>query len=360
MTGPQLLPSWRPGAVRDSVVAFLDEVVTVPVADRVACFDNDGTLWCERPTYVQFDFFVDALATAATADPRLAETPEFAALLHHDMAALGELGLERVAGALTGLFEGTPPEEFSRRVRDFMARARHSTLDRPLRTNLYQPMLELIDELRSRDVAVTIVSGGGTEFLRAVSLDLYGVPPEAVVGTLIGYEYSRGDDGAPRLRRTREIAGVANEGAAKVSNIQAQLGRRPILTAGNSGGDREMLEWTAAGDGPTLALLVNHDDAEREFSYVSTAETFAEPEPITQVGERLGWTVISMADDWETIFPPLDSTALVAPPHREDLERRREGHAEALAGLSRESLEELAGVPVLPAEALDVRRVCLQ
>jgi hypothetical protein len=306
VSAPQL-PSWRPGPVRDAVVAFLDDVLTVPVADRVACFDNDGTLWCERPTYVQFDFFVDALATGAKADPRLAEVPEFAALLHHDMAALGELGLERVASALTGLFEGTSPEEFSRRVRDFMARARHSSLDRPLRSNLYQPMLELIDELRNREVAVTIVSGGGTEFLRAVSMDLYGVPPEAVVGTLIGYEYSRGDDGAPRLRRTREIAGGANEGAAKVSNIQAQLGRRPILTAGNSGGDREMLEWAAAGDGPTLALLVNHDDAEREFSYVSTAETFAEPEPITEVGERLGWTVISMADDWATVFAPLDS-----------------------------------------------------
>ena len=169
-------------------------------------------------------------------------------------------------------------------------------------------MLELIDELRSRDFTVSIVTGGGTEFVRAVSQDLYGVPPEAVVGHASSPTTTAATSGAPRLRRTREIAGVANEGAAKVSNIQTQLGRRPILAAGNSGGDREMLEWAAAGDGPTLALLVDHDDAEREFSYVSTAETFAEPEPITEVGERLGWTVISMADDWETIFPPLDST----------------------------------------------------
>src|SRR3954451_17835606 len=163
-------------------------------------------------------------------------------------------------------------------------------------------MTELIDELRRREVAVTIVSGGGTEFVRAISQQLYGVPPEAVVGTLIDYEYGRGDDGAPRLRRTGRPEGAANEGAVRVSNIQRQLGRRPLLASGNSGGDREMLEWAAAGDGPTLALLVNHDDVEREVAYASTAETFVDPEPITAVGARLGWTVVSMAADWQVVF----------------------------------------------------------
>ena len=297
-----LLPSWRPGTTRDALVAFLDAVLDVPPEERIACFDNDGTLWCERPTYVQFDFFVDALKSAVQADPSKSETPEFAALLSGDHAAMGDLGLERIALALTSLFDGISPEEFTRRARAFMADAQHPTLGRPLLSNTYVPMLELIDELRRRDVTVTIVSGGGTEFLRAVSQQLYGVPPEAVVGTLIGYEYSRGEDGAPRLLRTGRPAGAANEGAAKVSNIQSQLGRRPLLVAGNSGGDREMLEWAAAGHGPSLALLVNHDDAEREFAYVSTAETFAEPEPITDVGARLGWTVVSMATDWETVF----------------------------------------------------------
>ena len=298
----EILPSWRPGTTRDAVVSFLDAVVDVPPEERIACFDNDGTLWCERPNYVQFDFFVDALKSAVQADPTKSETPEFAALLSGDRAAMGDLGLERIALALTSLFDGISPEEFTRRARAFMADAQHPTLGRPLLSNTYVPMLELIDELRRRDVTVTIVSGGGTEFLRAVSQQLYGVPPEAVVGTLIGYEYSRGEDGAPRLLRTGRPAGVANEGAAKVSNIQSQLGRRPQLVAGNSGGDREMLEWAAAGQGPSLALLVDHDDAEREFAYVSTAETFAEPEPITDVGARLGWTVVSMATDWETVF----------------------------------------------------------
>ena len=302
-----LLPSWRPGTTRDAIVAFLDGVLEVPVEQRVACFDNDGTLWCERPTYVQFDFFVDALKSAVQADPSRAETPEFAALLSGDQAAIGDLGLERIALALTSLFEGISPDEFTRRARTFMVQAQHPTLGRPLLSNAYLPMLELIEELRRRDVTVTIVTGGGTEFVRAVSQQLYGVPPEAVVGTLIGYEYGLDDHGAPRLLRTGRPASAANEGSAKVSHIQGQLGRRPRLVAGNSGGDREMLEWAAAGPGPTLALLVDHDDAEREFAYVSTAETFAEPEPITDVGARLGWTVISMAHDWATVFAPLET-----------------------------------------------------
>ena len=301
----QLLPSWRPGATRDSVLAFLEQAPTVPERDRVACFDNDGTLWCERPNYVQLDFFLDALGTRVHADPTLKDKPEFAALLSGDRAATGELGLPRIALALTGLFEGMPPHEFGDRVREFMATATHPSLNRPLRTNVYQPMLELMAELRRLGFAVTIVSGGGTEFVRAISHDLYGVPPEAVVGTLIEYDYEAGADG-PSLRRSTRLLGEANEGAAKVRNIQTLLGRRPILAAGNSGGDREMLEWAGTGDGPSLALLIDHDDDGREFRYESHAETFAETESITDVGHRLGWTVVSMADDWGTVFPALE------------------------------------------------------
>ena len=296
-----VLPSWRPGPTRDAVLAFLDEATQVPVEKRVACLDNDGTLWCEKPTYVQFDFFVDVLKTAVGQDPSLSQKPEFAALLSGDAAAIGEIGLERIAFALAGLCAGLTPEAFTTQVREFMATATHQVLNRPLVANTYQPMLELLEELRRLDFSVMIVTGGGTEFVRAVSQDLYGVPPEAVVGTLIEYDYT--DDGdRPVLRRTTRLLGAANEGAPKVSNIQTQLGRRPILAAGNSGGDREMLEWAATGEGPTLALLVNHDDDDREFSYVSAAQTFAESEPITDVGARLGWTVVSMANDWETVF----------------------------------------------------------
>jgi len=300
-----LLPSWRPGATREAVLAFLDSASGIPQQDRLACFDNDGTLWCERPHYVQFDFLLNALTTRVGAEPELQERPEFAALLAGDSTAMKKLGLPRIALALTGLFHGIPPEEFSSRVREFMATAVHPTLHRPLHTAVYQPMLELIGELRRLDFTVTVVTGGGTEFVRAISRDLYGVPPEAVVGTLIEYDFETGATG-PALRRSTRLLGSANEGAAKVVNIQTQLGRRPVFAAGNTSGDREMLEWADAVKGPSLALLIDHDDSDREFRYQGSAETFAETEPITEVGHRLGWTVVSIADDWEAVFTTND------------------------------------------------------
>jgi phosphoserine phosphatase len=295
------MPSWTRGATRTALEEFLDQVVDVPVEQRVACFDNDGTLWCERPTYPQFDFFVDVLETAVGKDPALVRQPEFAALISHDRVAIGELGLERLALALAGLCNGLTPEGFTALVRDFMSHAMHPTLGRPLRTNTYQPMLELLHDLRELDFTLAVVTGGGTEFVRALSQDLYATPPERVVGTLIEYDYSDAA-GRPVLTRTSRLVGGANEGAVKVSNIQTQLGRRPILAAGNSGGDRQMLEWAATGEGPTLALLVDHDDEDREFRYVSSAETFEESEPITDVARREGWTVVSMVQDWSTVF----------------------------------------------------------
>lgn len=298
-----VLPSWRPGSTRDAVLAFLDAAGSLPVEQRVACFDNDGTLWCERPSYVQLDFFIDALKSAAQADPGVAETPEFAALLSGDKATIGEIGLVRIAMALTGLFHGISAEDFTARVRTFLADAQHPSLGLPSRGTVYQPMLELIAELRRRDFTVCIVTGGGTEFVRAISQDLYGVPPEAVVGSLIGYDYVADAGSGPGLTRADRMVGEVNEGAAKVTNIQTQLGRRPVLGVGNSGGDREMLEWAASADGPSLALLVDHDDEDREFRYVGTAESFSEHEQIVDVATRAGWTVISMANDWETVFP---------------------------------------------------------
>ena len=304
MSDDPRLPSWRAGPTREALLAFLDEVTTVPVERRVACFDNDGTLWCERPTYVQLDFFVDVLRQAIARDPEVAERTEFATLLSGDREAIDTLGLPRIAMALAGLCAGISPEEFTAMVHDFLARARHQTLDRPIRATTYQPMLELLDELRSLDFTISVVTGGGTEFVRAFSDELYGVPPERVVGTLVDYDV-HDPDGSPSLVRTDRLFGQVNEGAAKVGNIATQLGRRPILGVGNSAGDRQMLAWAASGEGPTLALLLDHDDAEREFAYAGTAETFAETEPITDVASRMGWTVVSMARDWATVFSPL-------------------------------------------------------
>jgi phosphoserine phosphatase len=297
------LPSWRPGATRDALIAFLDGVGDVPIDERVAYVDNDGTMWCEKPAYVQLDFFVDALQQRVALDPSLADRPEFAAVLSGDMAEVAEIGLTQVAGALAALFDGQTPEEFGGAVDDFLGRYRHRTTGAGLEGVVYQPMLELLDELRSLDFTIGIVTGGGTEFVRQVSTRLYGVEPGMVVGTLIGYAFDRDDAGRPIVRRTLAQMGTANEGGAKVEHIQAQVGKRPLLAVGNSGGDREMLEWAQAHPQGGLALLVDHDDADREFAYQSTAVSFDESEPITDVGERLGWVVLSMRDDWDVVFP---------------------------------------------------------
>ena len=298
-----ILPSWRSGPTRDALLAFLDAAELVAVSDRVAYFDNDGTLWCERPTYVQYDFFVDELRRRAAVDPAVAERPEFAAVLSGDSARIAELGLPRIAIALADLFAGLTPAEFTGRVRDFAGRMRHPVLGHSLANLRYVPMLELIDELRRREFTVGIVTGGGADFLRAISTELYEVAPELVIGTLIEHELGQTATGAPELRRTTRLIGGANEGPAKVTNIQTQLGRRPLLAAGNSAGDADMLDWALAGPGPGLALLVDHDDAAREFAYASESATLTESESITALAARRGWTVASMAADWESVFP---------------------------------------------------------
>jgi len=299
------LPSWRPGTARDEILAFLDATSEIPPEQRLACFDNDGTLWCEKPRYVQLDFLLHSLETRVAEDPALGAKPEFAALISQDADTARELGLPRIALALTGLFDGMEADRFGSLVRDFMAGATHPTLHRPLRRCLYRPMTELLDALRRRGFTIAVVTGGGTEFVRAVSVDLYAVPPENVVGTLIDYDYSSGA-GGPTLTRTSRLLGAPNDGPAKVSHIQTQLGRRPVFAAGNTTGDQEMLHWAGTADGPSLAVLVDHDDEAREFAYAGTGESESGAEPIVDVGHRLGWTVVSMARDWATVFGPDD------------------------------------------------------
>ena len=297
-----MLPSWRPGAALEELAAFLSDSESLAPADRVAVFDNDGTLWCEKPAYFQLAFFRRELEAAVMARPQLAERPEYRALLGHDNAALAELGLPRIALALADLCAGLTAEEFSYRSARFLLEEQHPTLGRPFAQAVYQPMLELLAALRVHGFATFIVTGGGTEFVRAVSEQLYGVPPEGVVGTLIEYEYLA-LDGNPELRRTGNVSGGANEGPAKVVNIQQHLGRRPVFAAGNSAGDREMIEWALAQSGPSLGMLIDHDDAGREFAYESVAVTFDSAERIVDVGRREGWTIVSMLNDWSDVFP---------------------------------------------------------
>ncbi len=297
-----LLPSWRAGRARDEIAAFLEASDQIPPEDRLACFDNDGTLWCERPRYIQLEFLLHHLRQRVSADPALAETPEFAAVLSGDGSAVQQVGLPRIALALTDLFTGLSADRFRALVREFMSSAENPVLGRPHRACVYLPMLELIDELRRRDFSIAVVTGGGTEFVRAVGRELYGVAPESVVGTLLEYDLADGGDG-PVLTRSDRVSGTINDGPDKVSHIQAQLGRRPVFAAGNTTGDREMLTWAETADVPSMALLVDHDDATREFSYPGTGESASPEEPIDEVARRRGWTLVSMARDWDEVFP---------------------------------------------------------
>jgi phosphoglycolate phosphatase-like HAD superfamily hydrolase len=297
------LPSWRPGETRERLIAYLDDLKSVPVDERVACFDNDGTLWTERPSYIQLDFFVGILTRQVESDPTLRERPEFAALLSHDAAAMDDIGLERLLGSLTSLLDGLTPEQFTAVVLDFKNSYKHRTLGTGLEGLVFQPMLELLDELRALEFTVGVVTGGGTEFVRVISELLYGIPSELVVGSLIGYDFIRDDQGQPSLVRKSSAHGKLNDKEAKVEHIQMHIGRRPILAAGNTAGDQAMLEYALAGPQPGLAILIDHDDADREFSYAGSAETTAEGEPIRDVADRLGWLKVSVANDWARVFP---------------------------------------------------------
>jgi phosphoserine phosphatase len=298
------LPSWNDGPTKSALREFLAASTDVPIEDRVAVFDNDGTLWCEKPNYVQLEFMLAELGRAIQADPSTGEREEYRALIEHDTAAQAELGLERIAMALVELCAGISPSEFDDRVRAFFANATHRDRSVPYRLMRYAPMLELLEALRALEFDVFVVSGGGTEFVRAIGEDFYDVSPDDVVGTLVNYEFARGEGGKPHLVRAAALDGIAaNEGEVKVANIQRHLGRRPIFAAGNTAGDREMLEYALAADGPTFALLVDHDDADREYAYQAQAGTIDFEGDLVQFGRDLGWTIASIRSDWATVFP---------------------------------------------------------
>lgn len=283
------LPSWQPGATRDAIEVVLDGAEMLPEEQRVAVFDVDGTLWCERPHNPQLEFLVAELRSTLEGRPSLAERPEYRAVLEWDRAAIARLGAVNVVLALTELHAGITPEEFGARATSWFESSRHPELGVPWSQTRYRPMLELIAELRARHFSVHLATGTGTEFMRVVSQRFFGVPPEGVAGSQVGYELDR-STGVPHLLRTREVVGDPNEGPAKLGNITRALGRRPIFAAGSNAGDAEMLEYTAAGEGPSLALLLRHDDAGREYAYDAG------------VTPQSGWAVASMQDDWSTIF----------------------------------------------------------
>jgi phosphoglycolate phosphatase-like HAD superfamily hydrolase len=300
------LPSWNETASKKAIFAFVQRTTTagtpdfVPVPERIAVFDNDGTLWAEQPMYVQAFFMIDRVKALAPRHPEWKTKEPFASLLKGDMkgvAAAGEKGaIEMLAATHTGM----TTEEFHKTVSNWITSARHPTTGKPYTDMVYQPMLELLAYLRANGFKTFIVSGGGIEFMRPWTERVYGIPPEQVVGSSVKLKFEM-RNGKPVLVKLPEID-LNDDKEGKPIGIESRIGRRPIAAFGNSDGDQRMLQWTVAGGGPRFALIVHHDDARREWAYDRTSPVGRLDKAWDEAKTR-GWTVVSMKDDWKEIFP---------------------------------------------------------
>lgn len=309
------LPSWNDGEPKRAIQSFVARVTTpggpdfVAVPERIAAFDNDGTLWSEQPLYVQLAFALDRVRELAPSHPEWKGKEPFKSVLKGDVKAALAGGEKATVELVLATHAGMTTDDFEQSVKLWFSRAKHPKYGRRYTDCVYQPMLELLSYLRSNGFKTFIVSGGGTDFLRAVAEELYGVPPEQVVGST-GKLHFELRDGRPVIVREPGIDFV-DDGAGKPVGIQQHIGRRPIAAFGNSDGDQQMLEWTAGRKGARLMLLVHHTDAEREVAY-DRASSIGKLDRALDEAKAKGWVVVSMKDDWKTIFSPLPAT--VAPP----------------------------------------------
>jgi len=300
------LPSWNAGESKAAITRFVDSVTRegspdfVPPAERIAVFDNDGTLWCEQPMYVQAMFILERVKVLAPEHPEWKEKEPFAAALRGDLKALVAAGSKGAAELLAATHSGMTTGEFEKIVTDWLATARHPKTGRLYTEMVYQPMLELLASLRASGFKTYIVSGGGIEFMRPWTFKTYGIPPEQVIGSYGKLKYEL-RDGVPVLIKLPEI-GLIDDHAGKPVGIQEFIGRRPVAAFGNSDGDREMLEWTTAGQGARFGLIVHHDDAEREWAYDRESHVGKLDKALDEAKTK-HWTVVSMKTDWGTIFP---------------------------------------------------------
>jgi hypothetical protein len=302
------LPSWNDGASKKAIVAFVEQVTTpgspgfVPAAERIATFDNDGTLWAEQPMYFQLLFALDRVKAVAPQHPEWKTKEPFASLLRGDVKKALAGGERSLVEIVMATHAGMTSEEFEKVVRDWIAAARHPVTRRLYTEMVYQPMLELLAFLRASGFKTFIVSGGGIEFMRPWAEKVYGVPPEQVVGSSIKTRFEL-RNGSPVLMRLPEVNFVDDQ-AGKPVGIQQAMGRRPVAAFGNSDGDLQMLQWTAAGSGPRLCLYVHHDDAAREWAYDRKSPIGRLDRGLDEAAAK-GWTVVSMKDDWRVVYPPL-------------------------------------------------------
>lgn len=303
------LDSWRDGPTTSAIVGFVDRITTegpdfVEPDARIAVFDNDGTLWCEKPAYVQMDFLVRRFLEQAAADPSLRDKQPYRAALEGDFGWFGsavtkhyqgdDSQLRELAAGVVSAHADMSVEEHAARVTAFFADARHPTLGRSYLDCAYTPMVQLLRYLESNGFCNYIASGGGRDFMRPITAALYRIPPDRVIGSSVGLDYVE-SEGQGHLRIGTALE-VIDDGPEKPVRIWDRIGRRPILAAGNSNGDVPMLCYAGISGGPALRILVNHDDPEREFAYTAGAET------ARQYADTFGWTQVSMRDDWKTVF----------------------------------------------------------
>jgi phosphoglycolate phosphatase-like HAD superfamily hydrolase len=291
MNGDDLLASWNDGATKTAILDFVEDTTPgssyVPPAERIATFDNDGTLWCEKPQYVQAEFIFRRWREMVEADPAKAQEQPYKALVENDQAWLANL-LDHVPELVKGVteaYEGITVEAFDQAVQEFFATAIHPTLGLPYTMVGYRPMRELLDLLDSRGFIVFICTGGGRDFMRPVSEQMYGVPRDRVIGSATTVQYRDG-----QIYRTKEVEQPIDDGAGKPVHIWMRTGRKPLLAGGNADGDVPMLE------SPRFSILIHHDDAEREFAYDHGAET------ALAAADQRGWTVVSMKNAFATVF----------------------------------------------------------
>ena len=301
------LPSWNEGLAKQSLIDFVARTTAaggsdfVPVPERIATFDNDGTLWTEQPIYVQIAFAVDHVKAMAPQHPEWRTQEPFRSVLADDQATLATLGEKGFLQIIAATHTGQTTEAFAKAVTDWMATARHPRFKRLYTDLVYQPMLELLALLRAHQFKTFIVSGGGIEFMRPWTERIYGIPPEQVVGSSGVTRYELRPDGTPVLLKEPKIQFI-DDGPGKPEGINQFIGRRPVFAFGNSDGDQQMLEWTAAGSGARFMGLVHHTDAVREYAY-------DRPSPIGQLDKawdealRRHWTIVDMKNDWKVIYP---------------------------------------------------------
>jgi phosphoglycolate phosphatase-like HAD superfamily hydrolase len=299
------LPSWSDTAPKRAIVAFVTNASTegnpgfVSVAERIAVFDNDGTLWAEQPIYVQVQFAFDRVKALAPSHPEWKTTQPFKAVLDGDSKALTATGEDGMSQVMMATHAGMTTDEFAGLVSEWVASARHPRFKRPYTEVVYQPMLELLSYLRSRGFKTYIVSGGGVEFMRVFAEKIYGIPPEQVIGSTTVTEFAA-KDGQPVLMLRAKMEFV-DDRAGKPVAINRFIGRRPVLAFGNSDGDLQMLQWTASGDGPRFMGIVHHTDADREYAYDRQSSIGRLDRALDEARAR-GWTVVDMKRDWRRVF----------------------------------------------------------